>query len=119
MKSLLHCSARALLAFTVALLAACETPAPRDPKLYGDLAPPASAQRTIVIHPDTRHVNVEGGEIVRFVVGDKEFAWNFFVASAISSFDLSEVAPPGILDHPVRAYVKPDPKYRGNGMRNR
>jgi hypothetical protein len=119
MKSLLHRSAGASLALTAAFLTACATPASRDPRLYGDLAPPASAQRTIVIHPDTRHVNVEGGEIVRFVAGDKEFAWNFFVAAAINSFYLNEVAPPGILDHPVRAYVTPDPKYRGNGERDR
>lgn len=119
MKNLLPRSSGALLALTAAFLTACATPAARDPKLYGNLAPPASAQRTIAIHPDTRHVNVEGGEIIRFVVGEKEFAWNFFVAAAINSFYLNEVAPPGILDHPVRVYVTPDPKYRGNGDRAR
>jgi len=85
--------------------------------LYGQSAPALAAQRTIVITPATKYVNVEGGQIVRFVAGDKEFAWNFNTAGSISSFALNDVAPPGVLDHPVRAYVSPDPKYMGAGGR--
>lgn len=82
---------------------------------YGIAAEPAAAIRTIEITPDTRYVNVEGGETVRFVSGDKEFAWHFLVASAISSFRLDRVAPAGILDQPVEAFVSPDPRYIGGG----
>jgi hypothetical protein len=78
--------------------------------LLGDPAPPETATRTIAIHPTTRYVNVTGGEIVRFTVGDKSFAWNFSGRS--SSFDLSVVAPPGMLDRKVTAYVAPNPLYR-------
>ena len=85
--------------------------------LYGQVAPATAAVRTIVITPATRYVNVEGGQIVKFVAGDKEFAWNFNNASTVSSFDLNEVAPSGMLDHPVRAYISPDPKYMGGGDR--
>jgi hypothetical protein len=81
--------------------------------LYGDPAAPSAAQRTIVIGPDTRSVNVEGGEVIRFVAGDKEFGWNFLVAGNVGTFRLNEVAPPGVLDHEVRAYVAPDPRYIG------
>jgi hypothetical protein len=69
-----------------------------------------TATRTIAIHPTTRYVNVTGGEIVRFTVGDKSFAWNF--SGRPSSFDLSAVAPPGMLDRKVTAYVAPNPLYR-------
>lgn len=81
--------------------------------LYGQSVPVSGVERTIVIAPDTRYVNVEGGETVRFVSGNNQFAWTFNVARTVHSFDLNEVAPPGILDHVVRAYVTPDPKYIG------
>lgn len=100
----------------VSLVTAC---APRVPivELYGQPAPVAAAQATIVITPVTRHVNVEGGQIIRFVVDGKEFAWNFNTASSISSFSLNAVAPVGMLNQPVRAYVSPDPKYMSGGDR--
>lgn len=79
--------------------------------LYGDPASPAGAERTIVITPATRYVNVEGGETINFAVGGNQFAWTFNVARTVHSFDLNEVAPPGVLNHVVRAYVSPDPKY--------
>jgi hypothetical protein len=79
--------------------------------LYGDAAPSSAANQTIVIRPDTRHVNVQGGDTVNFIVGDKQFAWTFNVARTVWAFDLNDVAPPGLLDHIVRAYIAPDPKY--------
>jgi len=83
-------------------------------ELYGSPQPPSPYGRTIVIAPDTRYVNVTGGETVNFVVGSKTFAWNFFVARTVSNLDLNAIAPPGVLDHPVRVYVAPDPRYIGS-----
>lgn len=102
-----------ILAF--ATLLAFSTPAFAEPRLdlLGNPAPSSAAQRTIVITPDTKWVNVEGGEIVNFVVGDKSFAWDFYVGFTVSSFDLSRVAPPGVLNRRIVAYVSPDPRYRG------
>ena len=80
--------------------------------LLGDPASPASASRTIAIYPDTRYVNVTGGEVVKFTVGDKSFAWNF--NGRPTSFDLNAVAPPGVMDHRVRAYIAPNPLYGGS-----
>jgi len=77
--------------------------------LLGSAALPASATRTIAIYPDTRYVNMTGGEIVKFTVGNQSFAWNF--NGRPSSFDLNAVAPPGVLDHGVKAYVAPNPLY--------
>ena len=50
-----------------------------------------------------------GGEVVKFTVGDKSFAWNF--NGQPSSFDLNAVAPPGVMDHKVKAYIAPNPLY--------
>ena len=85
------------------------------PDLLGDAAPVTAATRAIVIGPQTRAVNVIGGEIIRFDVGPKSFAWNFDGPVDITSFDLQTVAPPGMLDHPLMAYVQPNPLYIGGG----
>lgn len=83
--------------------------------LLGDPAPLSAATRTVVIKPATRYVNVTGGEIVRFVAGDKSFAWNFDGALSAAAFALNLTAPPGVLDHEVMAYVAPNPFYIGDG----
>lgn len=105
----------------IVLPIACVSPTHFTPRtdLLGDPAPPSAATRTIVITPDTKWVNVTGGDIVKFIAGDKTFAWNFNVAQTISSFDLSQVAPPGILNRKVEVFVAPDPRYIGNGGRDR
>lgn len=84
-----------------------------DVELYGSPAAPSMHARTIVIHPDTRYVNVRGGEVIRFVVGDQVFVWNFDVAQTVSTFELNEVAPAGLLDHPVQVYVAVNPRTVG------
>jgi hypothetical protein len=90
----------------------------RPVKLLGDPAPASSGTRNIVITPDTKHVNVTGGEVINFIVGNKIFTWSFFVGEGISSFDLNQIAPPGMLDHVVTAYIARDPRYMG-GNNNR
>jgi hypothetical protein len=112
MNAKLLCSA----IFAALLTASCAAPnnsARLD--LLGSPAPVIAATRTIVITPDTRHVNVIGGEIVKFVVGNQAFTWNFNGAQHVPPFDLSQTAPPGLLDHKVTAYVAPNPLYRGDG----
>ncbi len=105
----------AAVIFAASLLAACAAPNGARTDLYGSPAPPEAATRTIVIFPNTRWVNVTGGEIVRFIVGDRIFTWNFNASSVVNNFDLTEVAPPGVFDHPVQAYLAPDPRYIGGG----
>jgi hypothetical protein len=96
-----------------ALVSGCGT----EPRIdfLGAPGTAAAATQTIVITPSTKSVNVTGGDIVNFIVGDKSFAWAFNVASSVSSFDLNRVAPPGMLEREVRAYVARDPKYMGGG----
>jgi hypothetical protein len=101
----------------LALLASCASRSTLSPSLdlLGEPAPPAAATQTIVISPDTRWVNVTGGDTVKFIVGDKEFAWNFSGAQSIPSFALNQIAPAGILNREVVAYVEIDPRYVGGG----
>lgn len=83
--------------------------------LLGEPAPVSGATRAIVITPATKYVNVTGGEIVKFVVGDKSFAWNFDGEEYAPAFELNLTAPAGVLDHKVIAYVAPNPLYMGDG----
>lgn len=84
-------------------------------KLLGSAASESAAARTVMISPKTKSVNVVGGETVKFVAGDKTFAWSFDVPDTVTSFDLNRVAPAGMLDHKVRAYVAPNPTYSHAG----
>jgi hypothetical protein len=102
----------AVLAFTLSLSALPSIAATRL-GLLGKPAPQATADRTITITPDTRYVNVEGGQIVKFDGGGKIFTWDFDGPENVFSFDLNWVTPPGLLDHVVTAYVSPNPLYIG------
>ncbi|MDB5763463.1 MAG: hypothetical protein JWQ21_2458 [Herminiimonas sp.] len=77
---------------------------------FGNPVPASAAQRTVTIKPDTKYVNVQGGEIIKFVVGDKAFAWDFN-SPITRSFKLNRIAPPGVLDREVMTYVAPNPLY--------
>ena len=99
-----------VLALTLSL-SALSSMAATPLKLLGDPAPAAAADRTITITPDTKYVNVQGGQTVKFDVGGKTFAWDF--DGPVTSFDLNRVAPPDLLDHMVTAYVSPNPLHMG------
>jgi hypothetical protein len=100
----------AVVALTLSL-SALSSMAATPVDLLGDTAPAAAANRTITIAPDTRYVNVEGGQTVRFNVGEKTFTWDFDGPDTVWAFDLNRVTPPGLLDHTVTAYVSPNPLY--------
>ena len=109
-----------VLGAIAALLSGCAQYGQVPPVSFlGDPAPVEAAGQTVVITPETKWVNVTGGDIVKFVVGDKAFAWTFNVASGVDVFDLSRVAPPGVLNRRVDAYVAPDPKYISGDGENR
>jgi hypothetical protein len=79
--------------------------------LLGTPVPPSAATRTVSLTADTRYVNVTGGDVVRFVGGGQEFGWSFDTSPIVHTFSLNQVAPAGFLDHEVRVYVAPDPRY--------
>jgi hypothetical protein len=93
-------------------LPALSTMAATNTTLLGESAPAAAADQTIRIDPDTKYVNVEGGQIVKFEAGSKSFTWDF--NGPIGTFELGQVAPPSFLDHHVMVYQAPNPLYSGN-----
>ena len=71
--------------------------------MYGEPAAADSAyDRTIVVTPQTRFINVTHGEIVNLRVGGKDIGWNFDGVSG-QPFDLSKIAPEA---GNVRVYVE-------------
>jgi hypothetical protein len=104
----------AVLAFTLSL-SALSSMAAMNTTLLGQAVPAAAADQTITINPGTRYVNVQGGQIVKFDVGGKTFTWDFDGPETVQSFNLNQVAPSGLLDHVVTAYVSPNPLYIGGG----
>lgn len=77
---------------------------------YGTPVHGAAADRTIVIDPSAKWVNVNRNETVRFVVGGTSFTWRFDTLNQ-SAIELDKIAPAGMLDRPVKAYVGPDPMH--------
>ena len=65
----------------------------------------ALADRTITVAGDTKWVNVNHGEVVRFASNGREFTWYFDGVAQPRPFDLSEIAPAGFVDHGVTVYV--------------
>jgi len=87
-----------------------------NPSVYGTPAEPA--YRIVRLAPDSQSVKVAYGESVRFIVqgecgSERSFAWRFDGSPSRSYVDLSEVAPPDLLDHDVRVFVAPDPRHSG------
>ena len=73
---------------------------------FGSVSEEQNAGRVIKLAPDAKWVNVTEGETIKFIdeASGKSFAWRFDTIVAV--FDLSRVAPAGILaGHPVKAYV--------------
>jgi hypothetical protein len=106
----------AIVALVLSLTACSSTTVPRR-DLLGGPAPDTAAERTIKIMPDTRYVYVTGGQVVQFDAGGKTFTWHFDGPDIVWAFDLNRVAPSGMLDHVVTAYISPNPLYAGEASR--
>ena len=94
----------AIFAFSATSLIA--TAKVSDGDMLGSAAQPSAAQRIIAIDDKTRWITVEHDEVVRFVSNGQEFAWAF--NGMASSFNLSKVAPAGVLDRALTVYVWPN-----------
>ena len=83
----------------------------------GEVVPLSGAMHTIPIDAKTKYVNVTADETVKFEANGNAFAIKFSGSPATtfafvpSAFDLNQLAPAGVLDHKVTAYVAPDPLY--------
>lgn len=106
-----------LFATTLATGASAPATAAEQPASFrGNPAPAqAGADQVIVITDATRQVSVTGGSTVRFIVGEKSFTWCFQNGSAhVMPFDLARIAPQGMLNHRITAYVSDNPLYWNN-----
>jgi hypothetical protein len=101
---LIHAAVTAIL---VSASAAISAHAASMPNFIGQLVQTESADRTIVVDANTRHVNVTQGEKVKFVVSGREFVVAF--DGIAQDIDLGELAPRGVLDHPVLTHVDAGP----------
>ncbi|PFH11818.1 heavy-metal resistance protein CzcE [Collimonas sp. PA-H2] len=99
-----------LLALTLSV-SAVSSMAASNHSLLGEAAATTATSRVITITPDTKYINVQGGQAVQFNAGGNTFTWTF--NGPAKSFELNRVAPAGLLDHPVRVYVSPNPLYNG------
>jgi heavy-metal resistance protein CzcE len=102
-----------LLAVTLSALSLSAAAATRT-DLLGEPAQAPAAQRSVIsaayertidISGGTKWVNVNHGEVVRFVANGSEFVWYFDGVTQPRPFDLSEIAPAGFIDHAVKVYV--------------
>ncbi|MDB5989858.1 MAG: hypothetical protein JWQ10_1261 [Herbaspirillum sp.] len=107
-----------LLALLSVLLAGCANTQPSNIRtdLWGSPAPAAAATKTIVVTPETKFVNLVGGDVVRFVVGDKSFTWSFDGIYFPAAIDISKVSN-GLLQRPLMAYVVANPMYQPDNSR--
>ncbi len=63
--------------------------------------------RVIKLGPGSKYVNVERGEIVTIVNGEKAFTWRFDTLGTYS-FELTKIAPRDFGADLVRVYVSPN-----------
>ncbi|MEH6433787.1 CzcE family metal-binding protein [Massilia sp. DD77] len=96
-----HTLAAGALLFAAALQAnAAEIAQP-----YGMAADSGAAQRDIRIDASTRYVNVQQGEIVRFVSEQGSFVWRFDTARTRLVFDLAHIVPELAPAQDIMVYV--------------
>jgi hypothetical protein len=106
---------KCVLTAAMLLATSLATASPRV-DLLGTPATDAAAVRTVVITDQTKYVNVESGQIVRFMVNGTAFTWNFNGPQDISSGHLNRITPDGFLNHNVNVYVAPSRWYSDVGI---
>ncbi|MEO8523211.1 MAG: CzcE family metal-binding protein [Caldimonas sp.] len=101
-------------AATLTLLVGCASSRPANYSL-GTPAEGHSYDRKVVIRANTKFVNVDAGEMIRFIVqepdgADRSFTWHFDIFRETVG-DLSTIAPAGVLDRQVKVIVGPNPLF--------
>jgi hypothetical protein len=77
------------------------------PLWIGQLVHTDNADRTIVIEPGTRYVNVSQGEKVKFVANGQEYVIDF--NGVDRNTDLRSLLPAGAVDREIITYVGQSP----------
>jgi hypothetical protein len=66
-----------------------------------------------VIDSSTRWVNVNGGDVIRFIANGQSFDHRFHSYTHSHVYDLGKIAPAGALNRSVKVYVSPDDRFTG------
>jgi hypothetical protein len=110
MKKMIRFTAAAAAVAAALTMASTASAVGYNPSLdFGDQGLSGQYNRVIKISPATKVVNVAQGEMVEFVdtATGQSFVWNF--DSESPPFDLTTVAPAGVLDgQHVTVYVQAD-----------
>jgi hypothetical protein len=85
---------------------------------FGSYVDGSKFDRQIVVAANLRWVNVDAGEVIRFVVPDTAgasagFTWHFDTFSR-GVADLSQLAPAGMVQRTIKVYIAPDRHYEGS-----
>jgi hypothetical protein len=84
-----------ILSFAVSTTAIAASNSEYSP--FGALAPLGTATRTVEVSPNTKAINVNDGDSVRFNVNGKVFEWTFYLAKQREGkVPLSDIAPAGM-----------------------
>jgi len=99
-----------LAALLMALAGANATAHVADP--YGISANQALPDRVITVDAETKYINVQQGEIIKFVFQEKSFIWKFDTFNRVP-FDFGEIAPIHFANPKAKIYLEPNPLYIG------
>lgn len=92
----------AIAGFATAVSAQAAIPA----RLLGTPVPDSVASRVVTITPNTDSINAKWGHSIEFKDHGKSFAYEFDGPRADDArVNLERVAPAGMINHPVYAYV--------------
>lgn len=103
----------AVIAAAIASTASGAYAATVNTKEFGMATAAANADRHVVIKADTKWVNIDDGDTVKFDVNGNSFTWHFDTLRGESAFELSKIAPEGVDVGKVIVYVGANPLYRG------
>lgn len=111
----LNLNRAAILILSTAIAAGASAAGPTGDRAdFGTAVADSAAERTIVVKPNTKYVNVTDGETVKFAVDGKEFSWHFRTWPSTNQFPLEKIAPKETLASGVTVYVARNPLYYGN-----
>jgi hypothetical protein len=79
---------------------------------YGEAVPDIGAVRHIALTPDSKSINVNNGDTVKFTENGQSFEWHFDTLKDRDNFDIAAIAPKDMHLEGVRVYVEANPLYR-------
>ena len=73
---------------------------------YGKGVQTPHAQREITVDSKTKYINVDRGEVVRFVTPQSTFVWSFDTGRNRSEFEFARIVPHSVNANGIRVFVR-------------